>query len=137
MKIISWNCRGLGNGPTVRSLLEMGRMEEPVVLFLCETRLEEKELERFRWLLGLTNMLAWKAEGRSRGVVLFWKKGINATLRSFGRRHVDVDITEEGGLIWRLTGVYGESELARKKETWRTLRLLKQQHQDGRPWLCL
>src|SRR4051812_42857403 len=109
MKIIRWNCRGLGNGPVVRSLLEMGRVEEPDILFLCETRLEERELDRFRWMLGLSHMTAWKAVGRSRGVAMFWKKEVDVTLRSFGRRHIDVDVKGEDGLVWRLTGVYGES----------------------------
>ena len=77
MKLISWNCRGLGNGPVVRSLLELGRVEDPDVLFLAETRLTEKELDRFRWTLGLTNMTAWNPVGRSRGVALFWKRGMD------------------------------------------------------------
>mgnify|MGYP005849440891 CR=1 FL=1 len=58
-------------------------------------------------------------------------------LRSFGRRHVDVDVKEEDGRIWWLTGVYGESAADRKVQTWKTLRVLGQQHQGGRPWLCL
>lgn len=62
---------------------------------------------------------------------------MDVTLRSYGRRHVDVDVTREDGVIWRLTGVYGESALERKKETWRLLKILKQQHQGGRPWLCV
>jgi hypothetical protein len=36
-----------------------------------------------------------------------------------------------------MTGVYGESQWERKEETWTMLKMLKQQHQDGRPWLCL
>lgn len=128
MKIISWNCRGLGNGPAVHSLLKLGRVEDPDILFLCETRLTKKELDRFRWMLGLANMNAWEAEGRSRGVALFWRRGLEVALRSYGRRHVDVDVTEGDSSKWRLTGVYGESEAARKKETWRTLGLLKQHH---------
>lgn len=62
---------------------------------------------------------------------------MDVALRSYGRRHVDVDVMEENGAVWRLTGVYGESAAERKKETWRTLKILGQQHQDGRPWLCL
>ena len=99
MKIVSWNCRGLGNGPAVRSLLELGRTEEPDILFLCETRLKEKELGRFRWLLGLANMVAWKDEGSGRGVALFWRQGVDVTLRSYRRRHVDVDVTREDGSV--------------------------------------
>lgn len=82
-------------------------------------------------------MIAWSSEGRSRGLVMFWERGVDISLRSYGRRHVDVDVKEENGNAWRLTGVYGESAADRKGETWRTLHLLKQQHQEGRPWLCL
>uniref|UniRef100_A0A453RSW6 Endonuclease/exonuclease/phosphatase domain-containing protein n=1 Tax=Aegilops tauschii subsp. strangulata TaxID=200361 RepID=A0A453RSW6_AEGTS len=137
MKIISWDCRGLGNGPAVQGLLEMGRLEDPDILFLAETKLIEGELERFRWSLGLANMIAWDPVGRSRGIVMFWRRGVDVTLRSYGRRHVDVDVEGEEGGVWRLTGVYGESDADRKKETWRTIRLLGQQHQEGRPWLCV
>ncbi|XP_073355469.1 uncharacterized protein [Aegilops tauschii subsp. strangulata] len=137
MKIISWNCRGLGNGSAVRSLLELGRVEDPDVLFLSETRLYEKELEHLRWKLGLVNLLVWNPEGRSRGIALFWRRGVDVTLRSYGRRHMDVDVKEGDNPIWRLTGVYGESATERKKETWRTLKILKQQHQQGKRWLCV
>lgn len=117
MKIISWNCRGLGNGPAVQSLLDLGRVEGPDILFLCETRMKEKQLGRFRWLMGLPNMVAWKDDSTGRGVALFWRKELNVSLRSYGRRHVDVDVLAEEGLVWRLTGVYGESASERKKET--------------------
>ncbi|XP_073357962.1 uncharacterized protein [Aegilops tauschii subsp. strangulata] len=137
MKIVSWNCWGLGNGPTVRSLLELGRVEDPDILFLAETKLSINELERFRWMMGPINMCARNPVGRSRGVALFWRRGVNVALGSYGRRHVDVDVTEEEGSVWPLTEVYGESETERKKETWKTSRLLGQQHQQGRPWLCL
>ena len=124
MKIIGWNCRGLGNGPAVRSLLDLGRMEEPDILFLAETKLTVNELERFRWMLGLVHMTAWNPEGRSRGVALFWRRGIDVQMRSYGRRHIDVNIKEEDGSEWRLSGVYGESVTDRKKDTWRTLKNL-------------
>ena len=68
---------------------------------------------------------------------MFWRREVDVTLRSFGRRHIDVDVKMEDVLVWRLTGMYGESAMEIKKETWRTLRLLKQQHQGGRPWLCI
>uniref|UniRef100_A0A453JWN8 Endonuclease/exonuclease/phosphatase domain-containing protein n=1 Tax=Aegilops tauschii subsp. strangulata TaxID=200361 RepID=A0A453JWN8_AEGTS len=137
MKLVSWNCQGLGNGPAVQSLLDIGRVEEPDVLFISETRMTHQELDRFRWSLGLTQMLAWDSVGRSRGIALFWRRGLDLSLRSYGRRHIDDDVKEENGMIWRMTGVYGESAADRKKETWRTIKLLGQQHQHGRPWICL
>ena len=91
---------------------------------MAEMKLSEKELEKFRWMLGLAHMVVWNPVGRSRGVALFWRRGLNVALRSFGRRHMDVDVTEEDGRVWCMTGVYGESEVERKVKTWRTMRLL-------------
>jgi exonuclease III len=121
----------------VNSLLELKRREDPDVLFLFETKLDGCEMERFRWMLELTSMWVVKPEGRSRGLAVFWRKELDLSLRSSGRRHIDFDVTEANGDIWRLTGVYGESQSERKKETWKMLRTLGQQHQNGRPWLCL
>jgi exonuclease III len=137
MIVAGYNCRGLGNSPTVRGLLSFKRKVDPDVLFLAETKLHEREMEKFRWMLELPNMCVRNPEGRSRGIAMFWKRNVNVVLRSFGRRHVDVDVIRENGSVWRFTGVYGESKGERKHETWRLLRTLKQQHQDGRPWLCL
>jgi exonuclease III len=97
MKIVGFNYRGLGNDPAVQDLLDLKRAEDPDVLFLCETKLDDKEMERFRWLLGLPNMTVKKAEGRSRGVAMFWKREVDVSLRSFGRRHIDVDIKGDDG----------------------------------------
>ncbi|KAE8807386.1 LRR receptor-like serine/threonine-protein kinase FLS2 [Hordeum vulgare] len=110
------------------------RMDAAVVMEEAQrerTGLSDREMEKLKWKLGLINMIAWSSEGRSRGVALFWRKEVRLALRSYGRRHIDVDVTEEDRGVWRLTGIYGESEAERKKETWRTMRLLGQQHQWG------
>jgi hypothetical protein len=35
---------GLGNGPTIPTLLELQRMVDPHILFLCETKLNQQRL---------------------------------------------------------------------------------------------
>ena len=69
-------------------------------------------------------------------MALFSRTGVDVTLRSMGRRQIDEDVMDEKGGA-RLTGGYGESQWERKVETWRGVRTLKQQHQEGRAWLCL
>ena len=109
MKLISWNCRGLGNGPAIRSLLELQKEEDPDVLFLSETRMVRGRLEWLRWKMGMTNMIVKDCEGQSGGLALFWKNQVNLKLIGFvSRYHIDTEITELDGFIWQFTGIYGE-----------------------------
>ena len=135
MKLVSQNCRGLGNQPAVRGLLELQKAEEPDILFLCETKMIEKEMDWFRWKLGMPHMTVVDSKGRSGGLALFWRKGVDVQLRRKGRYHIDVDVVEDNGSRWRFTGIYGESKSGEKENTWRLLRTL--QAQSNLPWLCM
>jgi hypothetical protein len=135
MKIASWNPRGLGNQRAVHSLLQLQKTEDPDILFLSETKLIEREIEHLRWKLNMPNMVVKDCEGRCGGLAMFWKRGVDVSLRWKGRYHIDVDVTEENGKKWRLTGIYGESKAGEKENTWRLLRTLHAQ--SDLPWLCI
>ena len=57
MKLIAGNCRGLGNGPAIRSLLNLQKEEDPDILFLSETKMDSRRMEGLRWKLGMTNLV--------------------------------------------------------------------------------
>jgi exonuclease III len=71
MKIVIWNCRGLGNRPAVRGLLELQKSEKAEVLFLSETKLDRRRIEKFRWMLGLSNMVVYDVVGKGGGWLCF------------------------------------------------------------------
>lgn len=49
MKIIVWNCLGLGNGLAVHDLLDVQRQEDPDILFMSETKMDKDKVQGFRW----------------------------------------------------------------------------------------
>jgi hypothetical protein len=57
MKIVAWNGRGFGNRSARRGLQDIKKREDPDVLFLSETKLDEKRMEKFQWLLGMPNII--------------------------------------------------------------------------------
>jgi len=48
--------------------------------------------------------------------------------------HIDSIIKEDDGLLWRFTGIYGESRSDKKENTWVTMHDLKAKF--DLPWLC-
>jgi exonuclease III len=135
MKIGGWNGRGCGNGPAVRGLLALQKKEDPDVLFLSETKLDKKGIEKIKYKLGFPNVVFKECEGKSGGLAMFWKRGINLSLRWMGHMHIDVNIIEDDGFKWRLTGIYEEPRADKREVTWRLLRTLHLQ--EKLLWVCI
>jgi exonuclease III len=135
MKAIAYNCRGLGNQPTVQGLLELWKAEDPDVLFLSETKLDKEGMMRIKVLLGMPNMEVKNCEGRSGGLALLWKKDVNLVVSpGMSRYHIDAVVTGEDGFTWRLMGIYGEPQTGAKEKTWKPLRILH--GRSSLPWIC-
>ena len=110
MRLITWNCRGLGNGPAIRGLLDVQKREAPDILFLSETKHDGKWMDWLRWKLQLPNLVTVDSEGASGGLALFWSREVDITLKSFSKYHIDSVIKGENGIEWRFTGIYGKSK---------------------------
>ncbi|XP_059436383.1 uncharacterized protein LOC132169350 [Corylus avellana] len=66
MNIISWNSQRLGNPRTVQDLCRMVRVKKPVMVFLMETKMRQKRMEKIRHKLGFSSPQAdftWKFTG--------------------------------------------------------------------------
>ncbi|KAA3470617.1 reverse transcriptase [Gossypium australe] len=92
MKNISWNVRGLGSPRAVRRLRHLCKQFNPQMVFLMETKLDQKRMERVRRSCGFVNGINIATEGSRGGLCLAWKVDFEVTLKSFSKWHIDTII---------------------------------------------
>ena len=133
MKILSWNCRGLGNQTAVDVLSHLVREKAPNVLFLMETKQSMVEMQRIQADLPYHCMVAVPSVCRRGGLALLWMADVDLHVQIYSPNHMDALITKDNS-FWRLTSFYGWPEEQRKHESWQ---LLKHLHsRSSYPWLC-
>ena len=135
MKTFSLNCRGLGNLETVSELHTIVRKEDPIIVFLMETRLDSRNLEFLRVHLGMSVCLGVDRHGHGGGLALLWNSSITVHIQSYSHHHIDADVVFEDGLRWRVTSFYGHPERGLCGHSWALLRQLWGIR--NLPWLVL
>jgi hypothetical protein len=73
MKILGLNCQGL-NAPTILLLLDLEKQCDPEVMLLSESHLDHYQTDCLRRRLKMDLKTVNGSDGRSGGVVRFWKK---------------------------------------------------------------
>ncbi|XP_060959275.1 uncharacterized protein LOC133030519 [Cannabis sativa] len=79
--------------------------------------MEEDEVEIYNgngsvskngYLLEFEGAFSCDVQGRSGGIAMLWRNKDEFSLIRYGHDYIDVQITNSDGVIWRLTGCYGE-----------------------------
>jgi exonuclease III len=136
MSILSWNCRGLGNPRAVRDLCQLVREKKPKLVFIVETKMHHHRLEFLKAKLGMKNLFGVDSVGKRDGLCLLWKNEVEVNIQNYSQCHVNAEVKMEvRGKAWKLTGIYGNLEVAKRRETWALLRHLFQF--KPLPWLCV
>ena len=73
---------------------------DPDFVFLLETKLKKKSMEKKKMSVGFINGLIIPSHGRSEGLAFLWKKEITVDVQSYSDRHIDAIITEDSGFKW-------------------------------------
>lgn len=85
--ILSWNCRGLGSPKAVNALRRIVINENPLVIFLQETKMHAHEMEKIKVKLKYSSMVAVGCirDGRRRsgGLALLWTKEWDVIVQSY------------------------------------------------------
>jgi hypothetical protein len=75
------------------------------------------------------------SDGRSGGLIIFWKKEVVLSVRDKTENFIYVFIGAGQDNIWRFTGMYGEPRWENKHLTWQRLRELSLI--SDMPWLVM
>lgn len=78
MKILSWNCRGLGRSSTISRLRESIRLNLPDIIFLCETKQSFDFVKKtISKLPGYDNWTVREPTGRKGGMLAAWNQNVD------------------------------------------------------------
>ena len=95
MKILSWNCHGLGNQTTVDVLSHLVREKAPNVLFLMETKQSVAEMRRIQADLPYCCMVFVPSVHRRGGLALLWMADVDLHVQTYSPNHIDALITKD------------------------------------------
>nr|XP_023880677.1 uncharacterized protein LOC111993057 [Quercus suber] len=116
MRLLSWNCQGLGNLWTVQNLHKLVKEQALEVCFLMETRLDKDGFEKHGGDLPFKNKLIVKKPKAGGGLALLWRNDVNLDVINFTDNHILAKVVEDDGFVWFLTGFYGWPEASEKKK---------------------
>lgn len=121
----------------IHALCDFVRKEGPEVLFLQETRLQARVLDKLKLKLGFHNCQAVSIEGKSGGIASLWKKQFKVDIQSYSKFliHAKVSVTDEDMEPWWLIGLYGQPDVSKRYESCSLLRSLKVPRDKG--WLLI
>ena len=134
MSILCRNCRGLGNRQTVQELGDLVRAQDPSVMFLAKTWLDEFRLVGLRDSFRFGHHHGVSRSTHGGGLVMFWKKDLDLQVMSSSHNHIDALINRGKENGWRFTGFYGAPETQLRWKSWDLLRDLN--NRFSVPWLC-
>ena len=91
--------------------------EDPILIFLMETKLVVAEFDSIKEGLNISPGLVVSSIRRSGGLALLWKKELSVLVQSFLESHINAIINQnDGSQNWRFMGFYGNSDTSRREK---------------------
>ncbi|CAM9002471.1 unnamed protein product [Rhodiola kirilowii] len=133
MKILSWNCRGLGRPRAVRALKDVLSVHHPQIVCLLETKMMAVGWDKLRPTLGFQNCFAVSRQGMSGGMAVLWNADTSLEIVNYSHMHIDA-VLKDGEDV-RITLFYGAPAVGNRWRSWELLRRLRSL--SSLPWLVI
>ena len=134
MKILSWNCRGLGSHWTISYLRETWHKYKPEFLFLSETKHDFEFVQRFQDHFGYDSLVTVDPNERSGGLALFYNNEFQVEILYSSKRMIDIEAMVKGKKVF-FTFVYGEPVQKLREQVWE--RLTRFELARSKPWFII
>jgi hypothetical protein len=135
MRIISWNCRGLGNASTVCQGKQIALFWKPDFFFVLETCLTKGKGNKILSNWGFTGSSEVPRVGLRGGLALGWTQAWDVLIIFQNSRFIHSEITNMHGEIFAVTFLYGHPNLAHRHLIWHDL--LNFGRQIHHKWICI
>ncbi|GAA0158675.1 hypothetical protein LIER_15635 [Lithospermum erythrorhizon] len=121
MKILSWNCQGLGQSSTVHLIASLVMYHKPDILFLCETLCSKSTVDTHLSRLKFPVSFDFNAIGTNEGLWLGVSSNVNINLIFSSKNLILIESFTENNQSWFLGGIYGNPKLNLREETWKSI----------------
>lgn len=135
MKTACWNCRGLGNDPTVRRLKEINRLHLLDIIALSETKQQDSYIEDKGLEMGFSKFVTVPPNGLSGGLVVFWRDSVDISVCFSSFNLVDLFVKSNEGNFY-LSFVYGNPNPSLRNHLWERLERTYTARK-GSPWMIM
>ena len=112
MRILSWNCRGLGKSSAVLQCQKKAQEFKPNIIFLMETKLVDGKGRDVWTRCGFFDGLEVPRVGLSGGLILAWMDRPSFKVQLVTNHLIHIDLLDNKGKPVSITFVYGHPELA-------------------------
>ena len=87
--------------------------------FVAETKSKSPRIEKLKNSLGFAHCYCFGSAGRTGGLALFWKMGVDLEV-IFANKNVVVSLvySDLSNSVWMLISVHGPPYLAKRKKLW-------------------
>ncbi|XP_043812454.1 uncharacterized protein LOC122723649 [Manihot esculenta] len=99
MRIICWNCRGVGNPQAVNAMVDIIQYYKPSILFLMETKANGVRMEQIKSLLRFSHCFFVDCVGIGGALSLMWKDDVKLAITGYCSNFIDSTIGD-GSDCW-------------------------------------
>ena len=116
MKVISWNCQGIGSALIVQALRELRRKYDPNLVFLMETRNGREVLEKVKGRMRYANNYYVDLEGLSESLALWWDDEVKVKILEATKNCINsLVIMDCKEIVNRICWIYESIDFEKRK----------------------